>query len=61
MPLAGKALDDLILSERSDIYKSLLEEKPLNIETDKEDEKVLNDMEEESIWLKRLPSKKILD
>lgn len=61
MPLSGKALDDLILSERSEIHKYLLGEKNLDIEIDKEDEKVLKDMEEENIWLKKLPSKKILE
>lgn len=60
MPLIGKLLDDLILKERSEIHKYLLGEKNLEIEIDKTDEKVLNDMEDESIWLKRLPSKKIL-
>lgn len=53
MPLTGKLLDDLIMEERSDIYKALLGEKHLDIEIDKKDMKVMNDMEDESIWLKR--------
>ena len=61
MSLTGKVFDELILKERSEIHKYLLGEKNLDIEIDKEDEKVIKDMEEENIWLKKLPSKKILE
>lgn len=61
MSLTGKVFDELILKERSEIHKYLLGEENLEIEIDKTDEKVTKDMEEDEIWLKRPPSKKILE
>jgi len=60
MPLFNGSIDQLIMEERMNIQKYLAGQIDLKIEIDKKDQNIFNDMEDESIWYKKLQSKKIL-
>ena len=60
MPLFNGSIDQLIREERMNIQKYLAGQIDLKIEIDKKDQNIFNDMEDESIWYKKLQSKKIL-
>ena len=60
MPLFNGSIDKLIMDERMNIQKYLAGQIDLKIEIDKKDQNIFNDMEDESIWYKKLQSKKIL-
>jgi len=60
MPLFNGSIDKLIMDERMNIQKYLAGQIDLKIEIDKKDQNVIYDMEDESIWYKKLQSKKIL-
>jgi len=53
MPLLNGSVDELIMEERMNIQKYLAGQIDLRIEMDKEDQNVLNGMEEENIWLEK--------
>ena len=60
MPLFNGSIDQLIREERMNIQKYLAGQIDLKIEIDKKDQNIFNDMDDESIWYKKLQSKKIL-